>query len=88
MTLYAKPFDRGETYIGKTVADADYGNSDHLEGLEGVFKEQVNGQIQDAFALRELYEQLGDPKYTDTGAIFDIMAYTVVQKGLELADAA
>ncbi len=56
--------------------------------LEGVFKGQVNGQIQDAYALRELYEQLADPKYTDTGAIFDIMAYTVVQKGLELAEAA
>jgi len=44
--------------------------------------------IQDAFAIRELYEQLGDPKYTDSGAIFDIMALTVFDKGLELSMAA
>lgn len=56
--------------------------------LEKVFKGQVNGDIQNAYAIRELYEQLGDPKYTDTGAIFDIMAYTVIQKGLELAESA
>ena len=48
----------------------------------------VNGDIQDAYAIRELYEQLGGPKYTDTGAIFDIMAFTVIQKGLELAESA
>lgn len=56
--------------------------------LESVYKGQINTDIQDAYALRELYEQLGDPKYTDTGAIFDIMAFTVIQKGLELAQAA
>ena len=55
-----------------------------LTFLENVFKGQVNSGIQDAYALRALFEQLGDPKYTDRGAIFDIMAYTVIQKGLEL----
>ena len=55
--------------------------------LENIFKEQVNSGIQDAYAVRALFEQLGDPKYTDIGAIFDIMAYTVIQKGLELAEA-
>lgn len=59
-----------------------------LTFLENVFKGQVNSGIQDAYALRALFEQLGDPKYTDQGAIFDIMAYTVIQKGLELVDAA
>ena len=53
--------------------------------LETVYKGQVNGDIQNAYAVRELYEQLGDPKYTDNGAIFDIMAFTVIQKGIELA---
>ena len=48
----------------------------------------VNGDIQDAYAIRELYVQLGDPKYTDTGAIFDIIAFTVIQKGLELSEPA
>ena len=56
--------------------------------LENVFKNQVNAGIQDAYAVRALFEQLGDPKYTDKGAIFDIMAYTVIQKGLELQQAA
>ena len=56
--------------------------------LQSVYHGQVNGQIQDAYVLRELYEQLGDQKYTDNGAIFDIMAYTVIQKGLELTQAA
>ncbi len=55
--------------------------------LGTVYKGQVNGDIQEAYVLRELYEQLGDPKYTDPGAIFDIMAFTVIEKGLELAQA-
>ena len=33
-------------------------------------------------------DQLGDPKYTERGAIFVIMAYTVIQNGLELAESA
>lgn len=53
--------------------------------LDTVFKDQINTQIQDAYAIRERYEPLADPKYTDTGAIFDIMAHTVVQHGLEHA---
>ena len=56
--------------------------------LENIFKGQVNSGIQDAYAVRALFEQLGDPKYTDPGAIFDIMAYTVIQKGLDLVGAA
>lgn len=59
-----------------------------LPFLENVFKDQVNSSIQDAYLVRDLFEQLGDPKYTDQGAIFDIMAYTVIQKGLEIACAA
>ena len=55
--------------------------------LETVFKGQVNAGIQDAYVIRSLYEQLVDPKYTDPGAIFDIMAFTVIQKGLEIAAA-
>lgn len=58
-----------------------------LSFLENIFKGQVNSGIQDAYAVRALFEQLGDPKYTEPGAIFDIMAFTVIQKGLELAEA-
>jgi type I restriction enzyme R subunit len=34
--------------------------------------------IQDAYSDRGRYEELIDPKYTDDGAIFDIMAMTVI----------
>ena len=64
------------------------GHQNDLGFLDTVFRGQVNTQIQDAYALRELYESLGDPKYTDTGAIFDIMAHSVIQHGLELANVA
>jgi type I restriction enzyme R subunit len=55
--------------------------------LDHVYRDQLNGTIQDAYALRQLYEQLADPKYTDKTGIFDIMALTVIQKGLEMAEA-
>lgn len=55
--------------------------------LETIFHKQVNGSIQDAYVIRALYDELGDSKYTDQGAIFDIMAYTVIQKGLEQTSA-
>jgi type I restriction enzyme, R subunit len=67
--------------IQQTVA----AHKSDLAFLENVFKGQVNSGIQDAYSVRALFEQLGDPKYTDQGAIFDIMAYTVIQKGLERA---
>nr|VFJ51510.1 MAG: type I restriction enzyme, R subunit [Candidatus Kentron sp. FW] len=56
--------------------------------LENIFKGEVNLGIQDAYAVHNLYEQLFDSRYTDKVAIFDIMAFTVIRKGLELAEAA
>ena len=47
--------------------------------LEGPYRGQVNGEIQTAYDERGRYEELADPKYTDTGGIFDIMAVTVIQ---------
>lgn len=58
-----------------------------LSFLENIFKGQINSSIQDAYAVRDLFEQLTDPKYTDRGAIFDIMAFTVIQNGLQFAEA-
>jgi len=55
--------------------------------LDRVFRGQLNGDIQDAYLLRDLFEQLGDPKHTDRGAIFDIMAFTIIQKALEQGEA-
>ncbi len=50
--------------------------------LEGAYRGQVNGEIQTAYNERGRYEELSDLKYTDTGAIFDIMAVTVIQHHL------
>ena len=50
--------------------------------LEGVYRGQVNGEIQHAYDGRGRYEELSDPKYTDTGGIFDIMSVTVIEHHL------
>ncbi len=50
--------------------------------LDGTYRGQVNGEIQTAYDHRGRYEELADPKYTDTGGIFDIMAVTVIQTQL------
>ncbi len=53
--------------------------------LEGAYRGQVNGEIQTAYDRRGRYEELSDPKYTDTGGIFDIMAVTVIDTHLSFA---
>ncbi|MDZ4344566.1 MAG: DEAD/DEAH box helicase family protein [Candidatus Binatia bacterium] len=53
--------------------------------LEGAYRGQVNGEIQTAYDDRGRYEELADPKYTDTGGIFDIMAVTVIDAHLSFA---
>ncbi|MBM4305842.1 MAG: type I restriction endonuclease subunit R [Deltaproteobacteria bacterium] len=61
---------------------------DHREDtvyLEGAYRGQVNGEIQDTYSDLARYEELADPKYTDTGGIFDIMAVTVIQSHLAIA---
>jgi len=50
--------------------------------LEGAYRGQVNGEIQDSYDDKGRYEELADPKYTDTGGIFDIMAVTVIRSHL------
>jgi type I restriction enzyme R subunit len=47
--------------------------------LEGAYRGQVNGEIQVTYNELARYEELADPKYTDTGGIFDIMAVTVIE---------
>ncbi len=58
--------------------------SNHIY-LEGPYRGQVNGDIQTTYDARGRYDELADPKYTDTGGIFDIMAVTVIQTHLALA---
>ncbi len=50
--------------------------------LEGPYRGQVNSDIQTIYDERGRYDELADPKYTDTGGIFDIMAVTVIQTHL------
>jgi len=53
--------------------------------LEGPYRGQVNENIQTTYDERGRYDELADPKYTDTGGIFDIMAITVIQTHLAAA---
>jgi type I restriction enzyme, R subunit len=50
--------------------------------LEGACRGQVNGEIKVSYNDLGRFEELADPKYTDTGGIFDIMAVTVIQTHL------
>ena len=53
--------------------------------LEGPYRGQVNEDIQTTYDERGRFDELADPKYTDTGGIFDIMAVTVIQTQLSFA---
>ncbi|MEK6707342.1 MAG: hypothetical protein AABY81_00830 [Pseudomonadota bacterium] len=53
--------------------------------LEGAYRGQVNGEIQNTYDGLARYEELSDPKYTEIGGIFDIMAVTVIQHHLSVA---
>jgi type I restriction enzyme R subunit len=50
--------------------------------LEGAYRGHVNGEIQETYSDLARYEELVDPKYTDAGGIFDIMAVTVIHTHL------
>jgi type I restriction enzyme R subunit len=50
--------------------------------LDGSYRGQVNGEIQFTYNELARYEELADPKYTDMGGIFDIMAVTVIETHL------
>jgi type I restriction enzyme R subunit len=53
--------------------------------LEGAYQGQINGEIKVSYNALARYEDLADPKYTDRGGIFDIMAVTVIQTHLAAA---
>jgi len=53
--------------------------------LEGAYRGQVNGEIQDSYDGLGRYEELSDPMYIDTAGIFDIMAVTVIEVHLAFA---
>lgn len=53
--------------------------------LEGAYRGQVNGEIQVTYNNLARFDELADPKYTDTGGIFDSMAMTVIETHLTAA---
>jgi len=53
--------------------------------LEGAYRGQVNGEIQAAYGDLGRFEEMADPKYIETGGIFDIMAVTVIENHLSFA---
>ena len=53
--------------------------------LEGSYREQVNGEIQDTYNERGRYNELANTDYTREGGIFDIMAVTVIDTHLAFA---
>jgi type I restriction enzyme R subunit len=53
--------------------------------LEGAYRGQVNGEIQNAYEDRNRYNELANPDYTREGGIFDIMAITVIDTHLSFA---
>ena len=60
-----------------------HNHKDDLIYLQDVYKGQVNKSIQTAYYNRERFSELIDPKYIEPGAIFDIMAYTVIQQNVQ-----
>ncbi len=51
--------------------------------IRDTYKDEVDRQIQQAYEDRNRLEALWDEKYTEDGAIFDIMAYTVIETGIQ-----
>lgn len=63
-------------------------HKDDVFYLENTYAGQVNHSIQDSYEGRSRYEELADPKHIDPGAIFDMMALTVIYYGLQRAKSA
>ncbi len=82
--LYIKQVTE-EKIADPTIRTTVQAHRDDRLYLEGPYRGQVNGDIQTTYDARGRYDELADPKYTDTGGIFDIMAVTVIQTHLSLA---
>jgi type I restriction enzyme, R subunit len=80
--LYIKEVTQEKTN-DPAIQETVKGHRDDRGYLEGPFHSQDNGQIQAAYAERGRYDELGEEKYTDPGAIFDIMAITVIAQNLQ-----
>lgn len=57
-----------------------------LDFLNSIYKPQLNSEIQHEYITKPGgYETLADPKFVGPGAIFDIMAVTVIEHHLDMA---
>jgi len=82
--LYIKQVTQ-EKVADPTIRSTVHAHREDIIYLEGAYRGQVNGEIQVTYSDLARYEELADPKYTDTGGIFDIMAVTVIQSHLAIA---
>lgn len=80
--LYIKEVTE-ETAANEELATTAKAHTHDEVFLKGAFKMQVSRRVQQAYDDRGRYDELTDPKYIEPGAIFDIMAHTVI--GLQLA---
>jgi hypothetical protein len=71
--------------VDPSIRGTVHAHADDRIYLDGAYRGQVNGEIQDSYTNLSRYEELADPKYTDTGGIFDIMAVTVIETHLAAA---
>ena len=74
-----------EKIADPTIRSTVHAHRNDRPYLEGAYRGQVNGEIQQTYDARGRYDELADTKYTDTGGIFDIMAVTVIQTQLSFA---
>jgi type I restriction enzyme R subunit len=79
--LYIKQVTEEKT-ADANIRSTVHAHRDNTVFLEGAYRGQVNGSIQDSYTDLGRYEELADQKYTDTGGIFDIMAIMVIQTHL------
>ncbi len=74
-----------EKFADQVIRSTVHAHRDDPVYLEGPYRGQVNADIQATYDDRGRYDELADPKYTDPGGIFDIMAVTVIQTQLSVA---
>lgn len=73
---------QADPLVAETVAS----HRTDLDFLNHTYQPQLNGEIQNDYSAKPGgFETLADPKYVGPGAIFDIMAVTVIQHHLDKA---
>jgi type I restriction enzyme R subunit len=82
--LYIKQVTE-EKSADPVIRSTVHAHRDDLLYLEGAYHGRVKDEIKESYDELERYDDLSDPKYTDTGGIFDIMSVTVIDHHLAVA---